>query len=112
LAEYPQSNGRAELAMKTAKRNILEKTTRGSLNSDKAACVLLQYRNTPIQSFGLSPAQLLFHRQLRDHFPSILTHYWLHKKWMISAKKTFQHPKRSCTLQQAYTYTRTKFAYP
>jgi len=55
LAEYPQSNGRAELAMKTAKRNILEKTTRGSLNSDKAACVLLQYRNTPIQSFGLSP---------------------------------------------------------
>ena len=89
-AEYPQSNGRAELAVKTAKRIILENTTRGSLNSDKAAHALLQYRNTPIQSFGLSPAQLLFHRQLRDHLSSIPTHYQLHRKWLISAKKREQ----------------------
>ena len=61
-ARYPQANGRAELSVKTAKR-ILEDNTAvdGSLNSDKASQALLQYRNTPIKGFGLSPTQLLFH---------------------------------------------------
>ena len=89
-AEYPQSNGRAELAVKTAKRIILNNTIRGSLDTDKAARALLQYRNTPIQHLGLSPAQILFHRQLRDHLPNNPTHYRLHKRWLISAKKREQ----------------------
>ena len=76
-AEYPQSNGRAELAVKTAKRIILNNTIRGSLDTDKAARALLQYRNTPIQHLGLSPAQILFHRQLRDHLPNNPSHYQL-----------------------------------
>ena len=89
-AEYPQSNGRAELAVKTAKRIILENTVRGSLDTDKVARALLQYRNTPIQSIGLSPAQVLFHRQMRDHLPNHPTHLRLHKKWLISAKRREQ----------------------
>ena len=86
-AEYPQSNGRAELAVKTAKRIILDNTNRGSLNTDQAARALLQYRNTPIQSIGLSPAQILFHRQLRDHIPTHATHLRLNKKWLVAAKQ-------------------------
>ena len=55
---YPQSNGRAELAVKAAKRIIYGNTgPHGSINNDKAARAVLQYRNTPIQGIGLSPAQ-------------------------------------------------------
>ena len=67
---YPQSNGRAELAVKTAKRIVNGNTdAQGSLDNDKAARAILQYRNTPIQGIGLSPAQLLLHRRLRDSIP-------------------------------------------
>ena len=68
---YPQSNRRAELAVKTAKRLIRDCTGhQGSLDNDMAAQAILQYRNTPIQGIGLSPAQLLLHRRLQDYIPS------------------------------------------
>ena len=38
----------------------------GSLNNDKAALAIFQFRNTPNRGIGLSHAQMLFHRQLRD----------------------------------------------
>ena len=85
-ARYPQSNGRAELAVKTSKRIILDNTMRGSLDNDSATRAILQYRNTPIQHLGLSPAQILFHRQLRDHMPNRPHHYHLHKEWISLAK--------------------------
>ena len=67
-AHYPESNGRAELAVKSSKRIIYDNTNPdGSLNTDKAARAILQHRNTPLPDINLSPAQLLFHRQLRDH---------------------------------------------
>ena len=50
------------------------------------ARALLQYRNTTIQSIGLSPAQFLFHCQMPNH-PTYLR---LHKKWLISAKQREQ----------------------
>ena len=88
---YPQSNGRAELAVKTAKRIIQDNTNPdGSLNSDKAARAILQHRNTPIPELGLSPAQLLLHRQLRDSVPARPKHYKPHKEWIISAEKREQ----------------------
>ena len=63
-AEYLQSNGRAEVAVKNAKRKIYgnAKSDR-SLNHDATARALSQYRNTPLQDCKLSPAQILFHRQ-------------------------------------------------
>ena len=86
-AEYPQSNGRAKLAVKTAKQTIIDNTLCGSLDTDKAARAILEYRNTPIQSLGLSPAQILFHRQLRDHIPNHPTNLRLHMKWLIATKQ-------------------------
>ena len=60
---YPQSNGRAEVAVKASKRIIgNNKSPDGSLNNDKVARAILQYRNTPLPDIGLSPAQILFHR--------------------------------------------------
>ena len=87
-AEYPQSNGRAELGVKTAKRIIMNNTSvDGSLNNDKAARAIMTYRNTPLQHINLSPAQILFHRQLRDHLPIDPSHYKLHEEWLLSAKQ-------------------------
>ena len=51
-AEYPQSNGRAELAVKTAKHIILNNTVCGSLVTDKAARAILQYRIRPSRPWG------------------------------------------------------------
>ena len=86
--DYPQSNGRAELGVKASKRIIAQNTSRnGSLNTDKAVRAILQYRNTPLPELGLSPAQLLLHRQLRDSVPSHPKHYRLHKEWVVSAQE-------------------------
>ena len=68
---YPQSNGRAEFAVKTAKRIVKENTgPQGSLDNDNVAWAIFQYWNIPIQSIGLSPAQLLLYCQLHDSIPS------------------------------------------
>ena len=87
-AEYPQSNGRAELGVKTAKRIIMSNTSaNGWLNINKVPRAIMQYRNTPLPHINLSPAQILFHRQLRDHLPVDPTHYQLHKEWLVSAQQ-------------------------
>eukprot|EP00794_Sanderia_malayensis_P017188 gene17188-18918_t len=58
-AYYLQSNGRAEVGVKRAKRillgNVDPKT--GRLNNEKAVKALLTHRNTPCQQNGSSPAQ-------------------------------------------------------
>ena len=83
---YPQSNGRAELAVKAAKRIIHNNTASdGSLNTDRAARAIIQYRNTPLPDLKLSPAQILLHRNLRDGIPAHPSHYQMHKSWVISA---------------------------
>ena len=85
-AFYPQGNGRAELAVKTAKRILQENTgPGGTLDDDKVARALLQYRNTPIKAIGYSPAQLLFNRNLRDCLPAVPTQLKLNKQWILSA---------------------------
>ena len=81
-AYYPQSNGRAELAVKTAKRILYDNTKpNGDLNTDKVARALLQYRNTPIQDLNISPAQLLYGRTLRDHLPSMSEALRIRPEW-------------------------------
>ena len=101
-AAYPQSNGRAEAPVKTAKRIIYDSiSSDGSLNNDKAARAFLQHRNTPIAGLGLSPAQLLLHRQLRDHIPAHPQHYRLHKEWVISAaEREVAFAKRSQAIEK------------
>ena len=81
-AYYPQSNGRAEAAVKTAKRILMDNTgPGGSLNTDKVSVALLQYYNTPLRDINLSPAQLATGRQLRDGVPADRQHYKVNYNW-------------------------------
>ena len=79
-AYYPQSNGRAEVAVKAAKRLLQDNTSRcGRLNTDQVTRALLQCRNTPGRDGAhQSPAQILFGRQLRDGLP---TPYFVRPEW-------------------------------
>ena len=76
-AYYPQSNGRAEAAVKTAKRIIMEHTG----NRDKIARALLAYRNTPLKGCDASPAQLMLGRNIRDFVPAPPSGYRVSNKW-------------------------------
>ena len=88
LTGYPQSNGHAELGVKTSKRIIFDNTNQEvSLNNDNAARAILQHQNTPIQDLGLSLSQIIFHRQLHDYTCSHPEHYKLHKEWIITAEQ-------------------------
>ena len=102
--DYPQSNGRAELAVKSAKRIIRDNTRAdGSLDNDRSVRAILQHRNTPLKDLGMSPAQLLLHRELRDHVPANPSHYELHKDWVLAAKEREKlHARHSEPLEAAY----------
>ncbi|XP_070398540.1 uncharacterized protein [Nothobranchius furzeri] len=64
---FPQSNGRAEVAVKMAKRLLVSNTgLTGSLHHDRFLRVMLQLRNTPDPDCNLSPVQIIFDRPLRD----------------------------------------------
>ena len=68
---FPHSNPKAEKSVGAAKR-LLRDAVRPSGDIDTTRLVkgLLQLRNTPDQDTGLSPAQLLLGRNLRDFLPS------------------------------------------
>ena len=70
-AYYPQSNGRAEAAVKSARRILLGNINpvSGKLDTEEAARAFLTYRNTPLQDTGMSPAMTLYGRPIRDHLP-------------------------------------------
>ena len=56
--------------MKVAKKIILGNSEpNDDINSKMVARALLQHRNTPLQGNDLSPAQILYGRQLRDCLP-------------------------------------------
>ncbi|KAK3894918.1 hypothetical protein Pcinc_001366 [Petrolisthes cinctipes] len=75
-AHFPQSNGRAEAAVKSAKRLLRANTGGGgSLRTDKVSVALLQYLNSPLRGVKKSPAQLAMGRQLRDGVPAHQQHY-------------------------------------
>ena len=69
---FPSSNGRAELAVKTAKRLLMDNVSaNGKLDNDGIVRALLTYRNTPDPVCKLSPAEILLRRPLRDTLPII-----------------------------------------
>ena len=66
----PSSNGRAELAVKSTKRLLMDNVSpNGDLDNDKMMRALLTQRNTPDPGCRMSPAQILFGRPLRDALP-------------------------------------------
>ena len=81
---FPHSNQRAELGVKSMKRLIRENTgSDGSLSNDKFLMAIMQYRNTPDRDTGLSPAQVIFGRNLRDFLPAPQTRYKPHSQWIL-----------------------------
>jgi len=53
---------------------------KGSIDNDKVARALLQYRNTPLRDGGASPAQLALGRHIRDTIPLPQQRYRIEKK--------------------------------
>ena len=112
-AHYAQSNGRAEAAVKTAKRLLCNNTERGGMiDTEGVAKALLQYRNTPLLGIGHSPAQMLFGRTLKDALPTspekLRCEAWTtdyHKKYDVPQSEYWKHilagreigPARSCS---------------
>ena len=97
-AYYPQSNGRAELAVKSAKRILMDNTDSfGRLNHDKTARAFLTHRNTPVQGVGLSPAHMLYGRPIRDFLPMLLTTMKVSPQW-----KDIRVKKGSCDGKTTY----------
>ncbi|XP_064111230.1 uncharacterized protein K02A2.6-like [Macrobrachium nipponense] len=81
-AQYPQSNGRAEAAVKSAKRLLRENTSKGgALESDKTGLAILQYLNTPLKEINMSPSQLATGRQLRDGVLTARRHLFVDRYW-------------------------------
>ena len=60
-AYYPQSNGWAELGVKTSKGILNNINPDRTIDNDQVACTLLKYCNTPFAYIHLIPAQILFH---------------------------------------------------
>ena len=67
---YPQSNGKAESAVKSMKNLISAAWTGRTVNWNQLSRSLLQYRNTPCRKDGLSPAQKLFGHPIQDTLPA------------------------------------------
>ena len=85
---YPRSNKRAEVAIKSAKRMIMSNVgPGGTLNTDRVARALLQHRNCPDPTTGLSPAQIIFGRTLRDHLPLQPDALHVRQEWRLDAKR-------------------------
>ena len=69
-AYFPKSNLRAESAVKSAKRVVLDNSKLdGSPDLDRISRAIMQHRNTPDSEYGLSPAQLVFGRPIKDFLP-------------------------------------------
>ncbi len=98
-AYYPQSNGRAEVAVKTMKRALRGSVNprTGSLDTDAAARAIMTHRNTPNQDTGISPAEMLFGCKLRDHLPNQFRS--VRKEWKdVQRAKEDAHAIRSAKL--------------
>ena len=79
---FPRSNKRAEVGVKSAKRMIQDNIApNGDLDTDKLCRALLVHRNTPDPMTNISPAQLVFGRNIKDHIPAHPEHYTVCKEW-------------------------------
>ena len=79
---FAHSNSRAELAVKTGKRLLMDNMgPDGEVNTDKFLRAMLQYRNTPQPDTRLSPAQVVYGRYLRDFIPVVDDKYEPKQEW-------------------------------
>ena len=81
-AHYPRANTRAELGVRSMKRLLRENTgPSGTLNCDRFSRAILEYRNTPCRDLGVSPSNILFGRNLKDHLPTTTENLKVRKEW-------------------------------
>jgi hypothetical protein len=92
---YPQSNGKAEQAVKTVKR--LMKRAKKS-NSDPYFA-MLDFRNTPTQEIGSSPAQRLMNRRTKTLLPTKAS---LLKPKIVDNDKTMTQLEKAKDRQASY----------
>ena len=79
----PHSNQRAEVGIKSMKRLLKGNlNASGTLDDDAFAKAILQYRNTPMQSTGMSPAVALFGHPIRDFIPMTRDTYKPSVQWI------------------------------
>lgn len=78
----PHANCRAEIAVKTVKRMLVDNISAvGSLDVDKFQRALLMYRNSIDPETKASPALILFGRPIRDAIPILMGRYSPHETW-------------------------------
>ena len=71
-AYHPTGNKRAEVGVKSAKRLIRDNVGQsGTLKTNQFTQALLNHRNTPDPLSKVSPAQIVFGREIRDIIPRI-----------------------------------------
>lgn len=99
---YPQSNGKAENAVKTAK-NLMRKATEA--HSDPYIA-LLDWRNTPSEGFDTSPTQRLLGRRVRTAFPMNA------KLLSVPGQRANKRSMRQTKSKQAKYYNRTAQSKP
>ena len=69
-AYNPHANCRAEVAVKSMKRLMMDNiSSDGSLKNARMLAALNQYRNTPDRDMMRSPAEMVFGRPMRDMLP-------------------------------------------
>ena len=86
-AYHAHSNKRAEVAVKAAKRLVRDSLgPSGTLDTDALARAILAHRNTPDPTTGLSPAQVIFGRQVRDFTPCSPGRYHPREEWRLMAE--------------------------
>ena len=84
LAYYLHSNLRAEMGVKSMKRLIRNNLgPNGDLDNDGFSRAILSYRNTPDRDTGLSPAQVVFDRVLKDFMLVPKGGYKPRKEWLL-----------------------------
>ena len=87
-AYFAHSNQRAELGVKSAKRMLRDNVSNtGTLDTDKFRRALLTHRNTPDRDTGVSPAQVVFGRPIRDFIPIKPGLYQPRQEWLLTRER-------------------------
>ena len=83
---YARSNKQAEIGVKSSKCLIMGNLGHlGELITDEFARALLKHRNTPDQDTGLSPAMIIFGRELKSSLPNRPDKYQPRREWRLEA---------------------------
>lgn len=101
---FAQANGKAENAVKTAKR-LLQRAHESGINANLA---LLEWRNMPLEGRNASPAQLMFGRQTRTLLPASPSQLKSSGPHPAEAQEALQRTKD----KQAQNYNRSAKSLP